>query len=249
MKTLLPGLLLVSALALAGDTARPAQGDKKEVADLQGIWKLVRFERDGEAADDFPTNLPRWVIDGKTVRYGGETLATLTVLSDAKPRGLDLAWARPKREYEAIYAVEGDTLKICLNRAADGVKERPTDFATKDHAGRRLLVFERQKAGSGDGVKDAPGFVGIMIGFDADKEHIIIAGTLKDSPAMKAGLKKDDIILKVGGKEFTELKPLVERVREAKPATDLTIRVNREGKEQDVTIRVGVMPFLLLEFE
>ena len=248
MKAILGIFCVVTVLVLAGDLARPAQDNKKDKSDLQGIWKLVRFERNGEE-NEFPANLPRWVIDGKTVRYAGETLATLSVLSDAKPRGLDLAWAKPKREYEAIYAIDGDTLKICLNRGADGVKERPTDFETKDNAGRYLFVFERQKPGSGDGLKEAPGYVGIQIAVDKDKERVIIAGTLKNSPAEKAGLKKDDAILKIGDTEATDLKTVVDRVRQARPATDLTIRVDRDGKEQDVTIRVGVLPFFLLDFE
>src|SRR6516225_2169168 len=114
MKAILGIFSVVTGLVLAGDLARSAQDNRKDKS----------------------------VLDGKPVRYAGETLATLTVLSDAKPRGLDLAWAKPKREYEAIYAIDGDTLKICLNRGADGVKERPTDFETKDNAGRYLFVFE-----------------------------------------------------------------------------------------------------------
>src|SRR5437879_1940999 len=101
MKAIFGSLVALTLLAVFSDRACSAQDNKKDKSDLQGIWKLVRFERDGEDVE-FAANLPRWVIDGKTVRYGGETLATIAVLPDAKPRGLDLAWAKPKRDYEAI---------------------------------------------------------------------------------------------------------------------------------------------------
>src|SRR5437763_17141875 len=110
MRTLLGGIFVVALAGLAGNRAQPAQ-DKEKNADLKGIWKLVRTERNGEEVN-LEKNLPRWVIDGKTVRYGGEMVAKLSVVPNSKPRGLDLAWTSPKREFEAIYEVEGDTHKI-----------------------------------------------------------------------------------------------------------------------------------------
>jgi uncharacterized protein (TIGR03067 family) len=232
------GLLLTAGLALAG---QPDKG--KAPAELQGTWKLVGVEADGEMLE-FPPNLPRWVIKGTKVRYGGGPLADLTVDPKANPKVIDLEWAAPKRTYEGIYQVEGDTLKLCVNAQSDGVKERPGDFTTEGKAGRRLLVFERVK--DGDGTDSAPGFVGVQIRKNEDDKGVVVVDTIPDSPARKAGLKKDDLILQVGGKDLSELKEVIEAVRQVRPGTDLTIRVRRDDKEMDVRIRVGFMPFFML---
>ena len=69
------GLIVAIALGLthAFAHAKPA----KDVDDLQGTWKLVAFEANGEPAE-FPPNLARWVIKGDKVFYeyrgkGGKT--------------------------------------------------------------------------------------------------------------------------------------------------------------------------------
>src|SRR4051812_33609837 len=79
-----------------GDKARPGPDD------LQGTWKIVTREVDGKLVR-FPANLPRWVIKGDKVYYGGELLATLTVDDKTTPRSLDLAFHDSERQYEAGY--------------------------------------------------------------------------------------------------------------------------------------------------
>src|SRR5262249_20578001 len=144
---------------------------------------------------------------------------------------------------EGIYAVEKDTLKICLNRLSDGVKERPGGFATQDKENLRLLVFERDRDARGDATEGMNGFVGLVLRYDRDRKEGAVGDTLEGGPARKAGLRKDDVILKIGGGEFTELRPAVEAVRQSKPGSELTFRVRRAGKESDITVKVGVVPF------
>jgi hypothetical protein len=43
-----------------------------------------------------------------------------------------------------------------------------------------------------------------------------------------------------------ELLATVDLVRREKPGSDVAIRVKREGKEKDFTVRVAVFPFELL---
>jgi uncharacterized protein (TIGR03067 family) len=241
-------VLGVGVLWLMAQSAIKAQDGKKALADLQGTWKVVGFEVNGEEAE-FPSNLARWVIKGDKVLYAGELLATLTLYPDTSPRGVDLAFDNPKRVCEGIYSADGDKLKLCVNRRSEAVKERPLDFETKDKPGLRLLVLERQKPGSSDGTKEAPGFVGIQIATDPETKKVRIGGVLKDSPAEKAGLKKDDLILKVGGGDATDLKTVVDLCRQARPGADLIVRVERDGKATDITVRVRVLPFFLLDGE
>lgn len=235
-------VLVAAALLAAG---RPAEGgSKKGPAALQGTWKLVSLEIDGEATD-YSARPFRWVIKGTTVRYGGKPLAELTADPAASPKTIDLTFLTPKRTYEGVYAVDGDTLKICVNRQTEGVKDRPVGFETKGKADLRLLVFQRDEAGAGERLADLPGFVGIQI-MKKEKE-LVIGGVIDGSPAKAAGLKKDDVLLKVGALDADGLREFVEAVRAARPGSELTIRVRRDSKERDIPIKIGIMPFFLLD--
>src|SRR5258708_39714687 len=142
MRTVIACLLLVVLHPLASAGEDQAKTDK--LAALQGTWKVKALEFDGK-----PSDLPEvsfwWVIQGDKVFYGGQELAKLTVDAATKPPCIDLAFRNPDRVYEAIYAVEADTLKICVNRATEGVKERPSSFSTEGKPGWRLLVFSKDK--------------------------------------------------------------------------------------------------------
>jgi uncharacterized protein (TIGR03067 family) len=237
-------LFLIAVILLA--VARPAEGEpKKELAALQGIWKVVSLEVNGKAAD-LSDQQPRWVIKGNKVLYAGKDLAVLTVDATTTPKAVDLKFVQSKKVYEGVYSVEKDTLKICVNAQADGVKERPLKFSTKDKPGWRLLVFERVKVKE-DATAGLSGYVGIAIRVDQEKGRVVIADVVADSPAKKGGLKKDDVILKVGEEEVTELRPTIQAVRRAKPGSKLTFRVKRGGKEKDIVVKPGVLPFMLLD--
>jgi uncharacterized protein (TIGR03067 family) len=233
--------LTVTALALAA--ARPAEaGPDKELNALQGVWKIVSVERDGEVTE-FPEKPLRWVIKGNQIRYAGKPLAELTLAPATTPKNFDLTFLKPKRTCEGIYVIEGDTLKVCVNRQAEGVKERPLEFATRGKPDWRLLVLQREKGGAAR-VEDLPGFVGMA--FMAGKETVVTA-VIEGGPAHQAGLKKDDVLLKVGAAEPTDLKTVIRAVQQARPGSELTLRVRRDGKERDLVIKVGVLPFYLLD--
>jgi uncharacterized protein (TIGR03067 family) len=216
----------------------------KDLAALQGTWKLVGFEADER--DNDTVRIARWVIKKNKVMYAGEELATLTV-DAGNPKIIDLNFAAKKKMLEGVYSLDGDTLKICVSIMDDGVKQRPLDFETKGKSDRRLLIFKRGKAGD-DGTADANGFVGIQIKKGDDGMNVFVAGTLPKSPAEKAGLKKDDQILKIGATDATDLRQVVDLVRQAKPRSELSVRVRRGDKEHDIQVKVGVMPFFLLDF-
>jgi uncharacterized protein (TIGR03067 family) len=236
------GLALMTAFVLSAARAGGADA-KEDLAALQGTWKLVSLEINGEMAE-IGTPASTWVIRGDKVHYGGAPLAVLKLDASTNPRNVDLHLIKPERVLEGVYAVEGDTFKLCVNRQADGVKERPLGFSTKDKALWSLLVFKRLK----DGEAEAPGgFVGVAIALDKDKKSVLVGQVLPDSPAKAAGLKRGDVILKVGGTGATDLRGVVAMCRQARPGSDLTLRVRRDGEERDVVIKVGVLPFFLLD--
>jgi uncharacterized protein (TIGR03067 family) len=237
-------LLTVTVPLPAADDLSDASA-KNGPAELQGNWRLLSVEINGQDLD-LAGNQPKWVIKGSKVHYGGEELTRLTADPAATPKILDLAFLKPKKVYEGIYSVDQDTLKVCLNNQTEGVKERPQEFSTKDKGNWRLLVFKRDKSEQADQTEGLSGYIGVALRFDQDRHEVIVNEAIAGSPAKKAGLQKDDVILKIAGAAPTGLRSAVDMVRQTKPGSQLALRVGRGGKETDMLIKVGIMPFAML---
>jgi uncharacterized protein (TIGR03067 family) len=220
----------------ADDT--PANGAKE----LQGTWKLVSVEAEGMTNDPIGGK-PKWVIKGDKVFYGGAELAELKVDASTSPKIVDFKLKDPDRVHEGIYSVEKGTLKICLNKQTEGAKDRPASFSTKDQSEWRLLVFEQEKDAKSDPNEGLSGFVGLQLKNGEDNNEVVVVSPLKNSPADKAGFKKDDVILKVAGAAVVDLQGTINTVRKAKPGDKLEFRIKREKEESTITVKVGVLPF------
>jgi uncharacterized protein (TIGR03067 family) len=219
-------------------------GGNKSLAELQGVWKLVSLERERDVRE-FTDRAPHWVIQGDKVLYGGEELASIAPDAATTPKCLDFAFRQPKSENEAIYAIDGDNLKICINWQADGVKERPQEFSTKDKSNYRTLVFKKVEAKAADVATSGYGYVGIAIRKTKD-DALEIADIIPDSPAKKFGLAKDDQILQIAGGDPGDLQAAIKTIQQLRPGSNLVMRVQRDGKEKDIKIKVGVIPFHFL---
>jgi uncharacterized protein (TIGR03067 family) len=237
-------VLLGTTLALPAGRAEEPKSNAAVDA-LAGIWKLEEAIIDGEP-QALPPRPPRWVIRGDKVVYAGKPLATMVIDATTIPPSIDLAFLKPKRTCEGIYSLKDDTLKICVSRATDGIKERPLSFATKGKPELRLLVFKRLKEAGADAIEHLGGFAGIVIGYNKAKE-LTVVNVIDGTPAQKAGLKKDDVLLKVGAEDAGDLRATVSMFAQARPGTDLNVRVRRAGKEQDFKVKIGVAPFFLLD--
>jgi serine protease Do len=62
---------------------------------------------------------------------------------------------------------------------------------------------------------------------------------MKDSPAEKAGLRKDDVILRIDGENITSVRKLNRIVSELAPDQSVRITVSRGGAEQEVSATIG----------
>jgi uncharacterized protein (TIGR03067 family) len=238
--------LLLSLIVASIAHAQPENAKlKKELAELQGVWRLTGFEVDGKELFLMEEKQSHWVIKGDKILWGGEDLATLMLDSAANPKCIDLGFVKSKRVHEGIYKLDKDRLKICVGVMADGVKDRPLSFDTKGIDKYRTMIFVRDKAGTEfDGV---PGFVGVQLRVEEKSKEIQVVDTIKDSPAEKAGLKKDDFLLKVGNDAAEGLEQTVNLVRQIRPGAETVLRIRRDGKEQDIKLKVGVAPFQILE--
>ena len=62
---------------------------------------------------------------------------------------------------------------------------------------------------------------------------------VKDSPAEKAGLRKDDVILRIDGENVNSVRKLNRLVSEMAPDHSVKVAVSRGGAEQELTATIG----------
>lgn len=90
--------------------------------------------------------------------------------------------------------------------------------------------------------EDKPGYIGVQIKKTDDGKGALVQTVLDDSPAAKAGLKANDLILKIDGNEFGDLADFVKRVRAFKPGDKFTLAIQRDGKDMEIKITAGEAP-------
>jgi serine protease Do len=66
-----------------------------------------------------------------------------------------------------------------------------------------------------------------------------VTQVVKDSPAEKAGLRKDDVILRIDGENVNSVRKLNRLVSEMAPDHSIRIAVSRGGAEQEVSATIG----------
>jgi uncharacterized protein (TIGR03067 family) len=157
-------LKLVAALTVAvfaGEIAHDgraeelsAQDDKKAAQPkidkeaILGTWKVVEVEENGKDASDTDDGKKHKgstltiTADKAVFKAGDDVLETTYKLdADAKPKTIDLEDGSG-RTFNCVYALEGDTLKICAPRRPG--ENRPDVVATKEGSESFLLVLKRE---------------------------------------------------------------------------------------------------------
>lgn len=233
-------MVAVAVLALPIRAAEDSPA-KKELAELQGVWKLVGREQGGKETD--LAARPRWVIRDNKVFYGGEELAVLTGDAGTTPKCIDLNFVAQNRTYEGIYAVEGGKLRICYNRETEGAKNRPTALATKDQADWRMLVFQREGNKEKDNYEGIGGFVGLIIGEDKAKSEVVVLDALPGGGAQTAGLQSGDILVSIDNAKAERLPGVIQMLRQCKPGSEVPFLIKRSGAKKEIKVKVGIVPF------
>ena len=73
-------------------------------------------------------------------------------------------------------------------------------------------------------------------------EGVIVNRVMKDSPAAKAGLKAQDIIVAFNGKPVQSVTQLTSLVSASDPRTTVRLTILRDGKRKTVSVKLGERP-------
>jgi serine protease Do len=76
----------------------------------------------------------------------------------------------------------------------------------------------------------------------AEAKGAIVSDVTEDSPALAAGIKQGDTILRMGGKDIADSRDLARKVAQIKPGEEVQVSLVRDGKAMDLTVKIGTMP-------
>ena len=144
--------VLVATGLMAGEPPGP-DTPKKDMDAIQGTWKVVALEADGQQAPPEIVAALKLVFKGETLTFSpgepGFTNYNFKLDPTTKPASFDMTHADGPHKgetEEGIYLLEGNHLKICLGTAGN----RPKTFATTApsgkgvySAGKGLYTLER----------------------------------------------------------------------------------------------------------
>jgi len=142
-------LIVIAAIATADDAKDEAI--KKDRKQIEGTWRVVTLEVDGNKASDEDAkkitvvNGPdgTWTLfsEGKEVGKG-----TNSFDPTKKPKTIDFTQTEGEGKgnlYTGIYELGENTRKLCF---APPGKDRPTEFISMPGSEHILVTFEREKS-------------------------------------------------------------------------------------------------------
>jgi uncharacterized protein (TIGR03067 family) len=137
--------------ALAVGMLVAAQDATKDKAELQGSWRAISSERDGQVQEDARDHLLIFAGDTLTIKKGDQVFAKGTFTLDAtqSPKTIDLKiTAGPVEQGKdvkahGIYELRAGTLRWCSARP--GGEERPKQFTSKEGPGHLMVTLKKEK--------------------------------------------------------------------------------------------------------
>ena len=92
------------------------------------------------------------------------------------------------------------------------------------------------------GEKIEHGYLGVQLR-DAEKEKgALVVEVNKGTPAEDAGVKKEDVIIKIDGKTMNGYRSVVKYISDKRPGEPITLIVTRKGKEKEIKAKLTSRP-------
>jgi len=148
---LVVGILLAAIAALGAADDAKDEAIKKDRKQIEGTWKVVALEANGnKAMDEDARKLT--VVNGSdgtwSLRSEGSEISKGTNTFDPtkKPKTIDFTPTEGEgkgSQFLGIYEIGENTRRLCFAPAG---KERPTEFTTTSGNEFILVTFEREKS-------------------------------------------------------------------------------------------------------
>ncbi len=132
----------------------------------------------------------------------------------------------------AIYSPSGGSVGIAFAIPASTVESVVASLKDKGAVTRGFIGVQMQPV-----TKEIAEAIGLK-----EPKGALVADTVKDSPAAKAGIRTGDTIIAADGEPIKEAKDLSRKVAQVAPGKSLSLTLYREGKERTVTVEVATQP-------
>jgi uncharacterized protein (TIGR03067 family) len=144
------GFLLVATTVQPQMQPQPSKAVRDEMNRLQGSWTVEMQEENGEklSAEDLKGRTVMFGKDAIFVRRNGNVSEVMVLKFDPakSPKTVNALVVEGEHKGDimpGIYALDGDSLKVCFDR--DG-QERPKEFTTAPKSGHFFMVCKRIRA-------------------------------------------------------------------------------------------------------
>ncbi|CAN7646113.1 Do family serine endopeptidase [Rhizobium sp. LjRoot30] len=132
----------------------------------------------------------------------------------------------------AIFSPSGGNVGIAFAIPASVAKDVVADLMKDGQVSRGWLGVEIQQVN-----KDIAESLGL-----SEASGALVTRPQEDSPGLKAGIQKGDVITAVNGETVKDPRDLARRIGAIAPGAKVEISLWREGKAQSVTVELGSLP-------
>jgi len=118
-----------------------------------------------------------------------------------------------------------------------------SSFTMSQSKEERKVIIEKKESGGWLGVRIENVNAKIAEKLNLkNEEGVLITHVEKNSPAEKAGLKKDDVILKFGKNDLKDSEELVDLVGKSKSGENVAVQVIRDKEKKNISVVIGQRP-------
>lgn len=275
----LASLAMMAGTALSAPACPPEEGDSEgergvilRLEPLVEMGQTPQFLRDLPVAFSFTKDEPEVTTTVTMSRSDGGNVYEVFVrngMTTAKINGEDVPAKRVRNRHGTVELLGGSGEVVAtFPGIGEGNKLSLSAFAGMGGPGVAEAVPPRRPGDSGEflgfrdvsdppvGFEPPPVMLGITMSEAADDEGngVVIDKVMDGFPASEGGVKSGDKVLAIDGEEVDGVEPFREYLRTRKGGDEVTLKVLRDGKAQELKIKlrafdVEAMKPLIAEME
>lgn len=189
-------------------------------ARITSVEKESAAEKAGLQKEDIITKIDEAAIEGseglfETIgKYKPEDKVTITYLRDGKTHTATAALGKNKIPNVQTFKIDGDNFRFNM-----------PDMPHLNDRNFRFDFSDTRKPRLGLGIQDL-----------AEGKGVKVLNVDEDTPAAKAGLRKDDVITEIDGTAVNSVDELKGKIKDLKEGSSLRVTFQRSSKTQSATL-------------